>query len=123
MKKVLCIALALVLCIGLSVSAFALQPRSNPNECPYCGNGTLASGSIAWDYLANWTLTGSENCGHGHRNTAVDKYYIQYGTRSTLCDNCGCGTITEYAREVVRCTYDSAYYYGNTEVINIIYVS
>lgn len=99
MKKALISILILAVLCSLLTPAFA---RTDPNECPYCGNGTMVS-TTTWNGTVQ--LVGTQNCGHGHRNEALDYLYYQTGETDTRCTNCGEGTTAQVSRSYTVCGY------------------
>lgn len=101
MKKMFVSVLAFAMILSLLTPALA---KVDPNECPYCGNGTMVTYPTVWNGTPQ--LVDTQNCGHGHRNQAQDFLYFQTGEKDTRCTNCEEGTTVVVSRTYTVCGYD-----------------
>lgn len=107
-------AILLVVCLVLTISGSAMAqvvPLSDPNECPYCGYGSIIAKTEWSGNLVDDPTRENVDCLHGSPVMHKDIYLREAGVYTRCCDVCQKGPEARIVyRYWVLCTYTGETY-------------
>ncbi len=118
-KRLVSLAVSLAMVSALTVPTFAAPLlRGDPNECPYCGIGSVVT--TVREGRPQRVNENPVDCRHGSPKYDKDSPYIRVDTYEERCTVCDRGATWTKTVNLWFCSYRNDYVIRNTRMADMV---